>query len=238
MFKKLLFTLLSLILLLSMCACQLSSESKTSRYKKNDDDPVVESESVENTENLPEPPEETQGPEEDKKPVSNEWKTAYLTALSDAKNYHLSYSLVHIDDDGIPELYLSGDCEATGDGIYTYKNGEVDELRLHRIGGGSYIEKSGELVNQNGHMGYYFTTVFELTDNGFIVVFDASQIEKYEINADGDYIFSYEYFIKETQVTEEEHTAAVNKAFDFAAAKNFYDNKVGYDEIVNQIVNY
>lgn len=73
-----------------------------------------------------------------------EWKIAYLQYLEAKKDGHLSYALVYIDGDDIPELYLSGNCEATGDSVCSYKNRTVIDQPLNRIGGGRYVERNGK----------------------------------------------------------------------------------------------
>ena len=68
------------------------------------------------------------------------WKTAYLNFIEKEKESYRSYALIYIDGDNIPELYLSGIDEATGDSICTYKNGFVEQ-QLSRVGGGWFVEK-------------------------------------------------------------------------------------------------
>ncbi len=169
---------------------------------------------------------------------SDEWKTAYLNLLESKKDTHYSFSLVYIDSDNVPELYMSGDCEATGDGVYSYKNGAVVEQRLNRIGGGYYIPKSGELYNQNGNMGCYYTSIYKLTDEGFVKTFSGSTTERVESFPDGEYELSYEYTIGDEVVSEEEFDAAVNSAFDYESSVALYENTVDYETIKQQLVNY
>ena len=176
--------------------------------------------------------------EEPSEKNSAEWKTAYLNLLESKKDTHYSYSLVNIDGDNIPELYMSGDCEATGDGVYSYKNGSVVEQRLNRIGGGYYIPKSGKLYNQNGNMGYYYTGIYKLTDEGFVKTFSGSTTERVETMPDGEYELSCEYSIEDKVVSEEQFNTAVSSAFDINSAVALYENTVDYEIIKQQIINY
>ncbi len=177
----------------------------------------------------------TNNPITTEEPAVPQWKTAYLDFLESRKNVHLSYALVYIDGDDIPELYLSGDCEATGDGVCSYKNGTVVEQRLGRIGGGSYIEKGGNFINQNGNMGCYYTDVYKLTENGFTQTFNALLIEHVVNLENGEYDLIYEYSIEGNPVNEDEYYAAVNAAFDFTRSVRLYENTVPYDVIKQQI---
>ena len=95
MFKKVVVLFLSLIILsLLMCACQRNqTQDKESTNDSTNSTQIAETD------------------------ATPEWKTAYLNFLEAEKDTHLSYALIYIDGDDIPELYLSGDCEATGDSI-------------------------------------------------------------------------------------------------------------------------
>ena len=170
MFKKVIVLFLSLIILsLLMCACQ--------RNQTQDKEPTKDS---------------TNSTQITEKNDTPEWKTAYLNFLEQKKDSHLSYALVYVDGDDIPELYLSGICEAEGDSICSYINGTVIEQPLHRIGGGWYIEKSGTVFNRNGHMGYIYTHVYKLNENGFALTFEALSVERVEGSENDGYKLYYE----------------------------------------------
>ena len=167
-----------------------------------------------------------------------DYKEAYLDFLKDKKDSHRLFSLVFIDDDEIPELYLSGVCEADGDLICSIRNGVVIEQHLSRNGGGRYIEKSGNIVNENGHMGYYYINAYRLDADGFTETLNASYIERYVHIGNNEYQVSYDYFIgKGHLVSEAEYQNAVNGIFDFSKAVSLYENAVSYDEIVRRLEN-
>ena len=99
MLKKVFVLFLSLIILSSlMCACQRNQ--------------AQEIESTKDSTNITETAETDDAPD---------WKTAYLNFLEQEKDSHRSYALVYIDGDDIPELYLSGRDEATGDSVCSSK---------------------------------------------------------------------------------------------------------------------
>ena len=216
MFKKVVVLFLSLIILsLLMCACQ--------RNQTQDKESTKDSTSI------------TQITETDDTP---EWKTAYLNFLEAEKDTHLSYALIYIDGDDIPELYLSGDCEATGDSICSYKNGAIVEQQLNRIGGGWYIEKSGNVINQNGNMGHIYTHVYKLNEDGFILTFEALSAERVEVLGNDEYKLHYEYSIGDKSANESEYNSAIEAAFDFENAVRLNDNEVNYDTIRQQIIDF
>ena len=141
---------------------------------------------------------------------------------------------MYIDEDDIPELYLSGRDEATGDSVCSYRKGAVVEQALHRIGGGWYIEKSGTVINQNGHMGQEHTDVFKLAEEGFVLTFEALSSERIS----DEYRLYFEYSIGDKLVTESEYSAAVEAAVDFENAVRLNENKADYDTIRQQIIDF
>lgn len=227
MVKKTFFMIASMVcLVFLLCSCQVPLE-------QGDGNATTETETI-----LEPVPDETTNPETSENPAMSEWKTAYLDYLETQKDYHFSYALVYIDDDDIPELYLSGDCEATGDAVCTYKNGSVIEQRLNRIGGGRYIERSGEICNRSGNMGHMYTRVYKLTDDGFALTFNALSVEHIEDLGNDEYNLYYEYQIEDEDVSEDAHNAAVEAAFDFANSQRLNENEVTYDVIRQQILDF
>ena len=213
MLKKAFALFLSLIILSSlMCACQ--------RNQVHDEESTKNSTDTSKTVDTP------------------EWKTAYLNFLEQEKDSHRSYALVYIDGDDIPELYLSGIAEATGDSICSYKNGAIVEQQLNRIGGGWYIEKSGNVINQNGKMGRIYTHVYKLNEDGFILTFEALSAERVEILENDEYKLHYEYSIGNKTVSESEYNSAVNAAFNFENAVRLNENEVNYNTIRQQIIDF
>ena len=214
--------LVSLALLL--CACQVSadnnSEISTTLPAQNIQNALSE---INQTNN------ET---------ATSEWKTAYLEFIESNNGAYTSFGLVFVDDDDIPELYMSGVCEADGDRICSYKNGTVVDAYMNRKGGGKYVERGGTVINQNGHMGRCYTTVYKLDENGFTKTFSALSVEHYEHLGNEEYEITYEYSIEGQTVSEEEYNAAINASFDFANASEFYEIAVSYDAIKQQITDW
>ena len=164
------------------------------------------------------------------------YKQAYLNFLKDKKDSHRLFSLVFIDNDDIPELYLKGVSEAEGDMICSFKNDTVIQQLLNRTGGGKYIERSGNIINQNGNMGRCYTNVYKLNESGFAQTFNALSIETVE-NDGENYNLIYEYFIDDTSVSEAQYSNALNSAFDFSQSVRLDKNAVSYDEIIQQLQN-
>ncbi|MBQ7968731.1 MAG: hypothetical protein IJ292_02800 [Clostridia bacterium] len=224
--KKTSLLIIILLVIFSLSSCQRQDIETNNLI----DDVTDESENIKNSEETID--------ENNQVEVISEWKTAYLEFLKTQKDTHVDYALVHIDNDDIPELYLSGDCEATGDSVCSYKNGVVIEQPLGRTRGGKYVEKSGSFINQNGNMGQYYTNVYRLFDSGFALVFSATSKENVEVLPNGDYNFLYDYIIGEKTVSEDEYMSAVASSFDFEKAVPLHENAVSYEEIIQEIIGY
>jgi len=217
--KKAFVLFCTLVILSSlMCSCQIGQAQDNESTKKSTN--ITENAETDNT---------------------PQWKTTYLNFCEQKKDSHLSYALVYVDGDDIPELYLSGIDEATGDSICAYKNGTVVEQPLHRIGGGWYIEKSGNIINKNGHMGQLHTHAYKLNDAGFTLVFESHSSERIETLENGEVRLYFEYSIGDETVNEAEYNSAVNAVdadLDFENAVRLNENEVEYDLIVQQIRDY
>ena len=162
------------------------------------------------------------------------YKQAYIDFLKDKQGPYRLFSLVFIDGDDIPELYLMGSSEAQGDMVCSFKNGSLTKLQLSRTGGGRYIERSGDIINQNGHMGLYYDNVYKLDENGFSQILSAKYTERYEDIGNGEYNTYREYFIDNVSVSETNYNTAVSSAFDLSQSVRLDANAVSYDAILWQ----
>lgn len=178
-------------------------------------------------------------------PELEPWKTAYLRyieSLGDEKTY-CQYSLAYVDSDDIPELFISGGCEASGSRVCSYKAGKVVDTYLRRLGGVLYIPQSGLVYNFNGNMGYYSAEIYRLSNVGFTSLFYGLQEDSYEeiLNELGEYeyVTLSKYYITEedtsTQVTEEAFYAAQSEIFDFSISEGFGYGAYDYTTILKQI---
>ena len=165
------------------------------------------------------------------------WQTAYLEFLGTKKEEYDSFALVYIDDDDIPELYMSGVGEAVGDSVCTFKDGSVAEESLNRIGGGKYVERSGKIINCNGSMGRIYTHAYKLYEGEFVLTFTALSVEQVKYIEDEEYEISYEYAIEGKPVSEKEYNAAVEAVFDSSSWIPLDEDAVDFVTIRQQIIN-
>ncbi len=241
MFKKILLLLLCVSLL--TCAACLEKPAEVTDGGTSASVSTKE-ETEESTPEVPKPQEDEQDEyiapdlEVPVKPEVPAWKTGYLDFLKANKDEYVSFALVYVDNDNIPELYLSGNCEAAGDMVCSYKSGKVVKVHLNRTHGGSYIKKGGLVLNINGNMGYYYANVYKLTASGFTNIFSGSQEERIVDTEDGNFDIEYDFIIGETIVTEEEYYAAIKAVFNYDIEQPLHENEVSYNTIRQQINNF
>ena len=227
--KKIILSIL-FCFLICLCACQVS----TQQNNENTQD-LIEKNSHTTTNPS------TNDTQKDDGVTFFDWKTAYLDFIERRESdygFDFRYALVYIDNDDIPELYAMGACEADGDLICSFRNGCMIEQYLSRNAGGKYVERSGIVINQNGHMGQYYDNVYKLDQNGFSQILKASYTEHYvplENSKNDDYEIINEYFINGKTVSKDEYNAAINATVDLSQAVEFYENSVSYDVIKQQI---
>lgn len=145
-----------------------------------------------------------------------EWSLAYAEYIDNLEYAsEFTYSLIYLDEDTIPELFITTNCEAGGEIVATYYDGKVIDLQLSRIGT-TYIEHSGLLYTNTGHMDYYPVYITRLEDGDFQVIAEGVSYlseENREIVANGgEYIFTYEW--DGTIVSQDEFYSFVEKYYD------------------------
>lgn len=203
-----------------------SSEPEESSQPEESSEASQETPEVSETPNVPEPP---------KQPATPAWKKAYLDLIEQNKEEPMTYALVYIDNDDIPELYVGGYFEMAGDDVYSYKNGSLIKQHLDRNDGGSYIPRSGVFCNVNGNMGYFYTNVYKLDNTGFSRTFGAYEEMDFVQTENGDYEEVYEYKVNGNVVSKTEYTNAIEAAFNVSNAMSLFGNEVMYDAIKQQI---
>ncbi len=133
----------------------------------------------------------------------------------DDMQYFDGYLLAYLDEDDIPELIAIGSCEAAGQVIITYRDGELQENYIGRLGGLRYVKKQNFYYNSNGNMGSYRDEFFRLVNGEQIVIMSGRWGDKRDeegkiiLNEAGDYP-EQEYVWDGTVCTEEEYYNAID----------------------------
>lgn len=159
--------------------------------------------------------------ETQQEPKSLTWQKAYVDYLEsfwgDREPYtQFSYSLIYLDNDDIPELFICTGAEAGGEIVATYFDGQVQTEQISRMGA-RYIERSGLLYCDNGHMGYYPVYIKKL-ENGKISNIGTGEYffimdDEYRYILDEDGIPIEEYRWEDEIVSEEVYYEQINALF-------------------------
>lgn len=148
------------------------------------------------------------------------WQNAYVSYIEnnfgDRENYH--YSLIYLDDDTQPELWVNSYVEAGGEKAASYdvKNDRISIVQLRRIGS-TYIPYSGLIYNNCGHMDHYPVFVYKLYDGEFYKIGEGKwggfdwKSNRPELNENGEIIYQYEW--KGIRYSEEEFYKKINELY-------------------------
>lgn len=182
------------------------------------------------------------------KQADTPWKTAYLNYIENlaAEKTASSYDLIYVDSDNIPELFISGSCEAAGSQVCSYKDGTIASIYLMRLGCVRYIPKSSLVYNSNGNMDHYYTEIYSLSESGFTLLFFGMQEDSYEeiVKEGGDFEYKChsKYYITKadttTEVAEDAYRAAQAEIFDSSIAEGLGYGTYDYSAILKQIANW
>ena len=157
----------------------------------------------------------TSSPENEEQ-MSQEWKDAYIEYIDEytqqgyTSELDTDFYLLNINNDNIPELYMTGPNRIDGDRLSTYANGAVVERRTN-IGELKYIPGENLLNDElKGYWGRYYDTIIQIKDGQFTEIGGGYYEEDFynpqpETNV---------YYWNEEQVTEEEYFANLNAIYD------------------------
>lgn len=127
-----------------------------------------------------------------------------------------SFDLFDMDNDGIPELFMSIDnYHAAGVFVYTFKNGTLVNLSGGNTIFGSYgmaaVSADGYLTS--GYMGMGMTSdYFYKLEGDKLVLKKSIVLEEFPDPTDDDpYHFSLKYKVNDEYVTEEEYKSAFDE---------------------------
>ncbi len=90
------------------------------------------------------------------------WKNLYaryLKKLDPSGQAFPGGKFIYINNDSIPELYLTGNCAATGERLLTIYRNKVYDYRIDGHGSFSYVKKKNLLYISGGHMDNYFDCI-------------------------------------------------------------------------------
>ena len=160
------------------------------------------------------------------------WKQAYLSCVEECKGRHpndsewLSFWLVDIDGDAIPELYIDEGSTAAGSNLYIYNDGQAKSVSMWS-GGLMYQKGANRFVDTGGNQGYYHTIFYAIQD-GEIVQLGRSDLTQLP---DENNEIKETYSWNDKEVSKEEYDKETDALFDFKKATGVYRDQL--DEAYN-----
>lgn len=143
------------------------------------------------------------------------WQDAYIDYINKPESTIWTsekssvYSLIYVDEDDIPELYIQGGM-ATGAFMVSFYDGKVRAMNRER-GGIQYLEYGGLFYSDWGNMGFYPCNVYMLDKGEFSEIGTGWISENYDAEKeDAD----YDHFWEGSLMTEAEYKECLNKLVD------------------------
>lgn len=180
------------------------------------------------------PAKETEAPTE--KPTQakkdESWKKLYINQLNVLNKDEFSeFSLIYVDGDDVPELYVNGKSRFEDGHLYWVYNGQLCEYAIS-VNGFSYVEYGNVFLNVGGFQGHCFEEVLSIKHDATMLL------------AQGDYldpmIAGYEsYKWNNSEVSESEYMSKKNAVFDENKAITCgIDSYYSYSDICQQITQW
>lgn len=143
------------------------------------------------------------------------WQDAYIDFIS---KLHVTvgtddgikdYSLIYVDGDDVPELFIFTGGMVTGEIVVSFYDGKVRAMNRDRCGI-RYLEYGGLLYNRNGNTGFNPCNIYRL-DQGEFSEIGTGWEQEHIIDEENVY---WECFWEGKAVTEEEYYASINELID------------------------
>ena len=173
--------------------------------------------------------------------LDDPWRNAYLDYLNSDTNVPNSsetqYTLIYLDNDDIPELFIDTGVEAGGQTIISFYDGKVIEQHFSRLGS-QYIEKTGLVYTNTGHMDYYPLTITKLENGVFTEIGSGvsyvSSEDWEKMLEDENYPYTLTFEWEGDKVSEAQFNANVAELYNLEQSK-YPDNFYTYDEVIHVI---
>lgn len=142
------------------------------------------------------------------------WKEAYINFINklhvtEGYDGDYEYSLIYVDDNDIPELYIFTQVMCSGEIVVSFYDGKIRSMNRDRVGI-EYIEYGGLLYNMAGAMGSYPCNIYMLEKGEFTEIGTGSEYER----QDDEQNIYFEYLWEGKEVTEAEYMAHINNLID------------------------
>lgn len=121
------------------------------------------------------------------------------------------YSLIYVDADDVPELYIDTGFPISGEIVVSCYEGKIGCVNRER-GGLQYIERGGRLCSWYGAMGFYPFNIYVLEKGEFSEIGTGWSSDY----ADEQGNVCFDFFWEDSPVTEEEFYAYINELIDLS----------------------
>lgn len=198
---------------------EISAESETASETASETTAEVSEETLAETEAVTEDITEASSEEQETENTADyrdAYKAKLIEVMYDENSTSPSFDLFDMDNDGIPELFMSIDnYHAAGVFVYTFKNGTLVNLSGGNTIFGSYGEAavSADGYLTSGYMGMGMTSdYFYKLEGDKLVLKKNIVLEEFPDPTDDDpYHFSLKYKVNDEYVTEEEYKSAFDE---------------------------
>lgn len=193
---------------------EASAESETASETASETTAEVSEETLAETEAITEASSEEQEAE-NTADYRDAYKAKLIEVMYDENATSPSFDLFDMDNDGIPELFMSiGDYHAAGVYAYTFRDGALVNLSEEDGSFGSYgaaaVSADGYLTSEYMGMGMTYDYFYKLDGDKLVMISSTATEEFLDPTDDDPYHFSLKYKVNDEDVTEEEY----NSAFD------------------------
>ena len=174
----------------------------------------------------------------------SEWKALYRDFIIQDKQSmeytdgweYVSYDLLYLDEDNVPELFITYQSTAAGCQLATiYENKVYGELLMS--GGLNYVEKSNVFVYSYGRQGYYGDDIYSLEDGRLVTLAAGNYMATADSNGAPNFD-AMEYYWNETPVTEQEYEEKISEMLSSkleVASWEYNHAEYTYDEILEYL---
>lgn len=167
------------------------------------------------------------------------WKAKYINCVNEYNDDDTTYSLIDIDDNAVPELYVNVGSTPAGSKLISYVNGNVIEQEIH-TDGLSYIEGKN-LFKDTGGRKYEgnlyiisYDDIYEIKDGKFDLISSGGYGGEIQDNGYGN---EYYYFWNDKKLnSESEYDECINSVFNEKEA--ITPKGSSYDQIIQQVNSY
>ena len=170
------------------------------------------------------------------------WKRLYIDYINDNppdEPDRSSYSLIHIDDDDVPELWINYGRAFEGNDLCYVSDGELEILNFSQYGL-SYIERQNLFITSGGRQDSFSDSVYHIQNGKFEQLHEGNYGVEDNTNVplDAEGLAIYRYWWDGKEVSEKEYNQELSSVFDASKAADPDEISCGANEIISKIMDF